>query len=95
MSDTTWFAGDKICCGRRIKSLSVSPTLQRQLSNSRKRRNGTEDTEIYCGEKMDISQLEHEGGNIKENYMKFYKAGGNALLAEVSHCELSHFSRSP
>ena len=30
-----------------------------------------EDTEIYSGEKIDICQPEHEGGNINESYVKF------------------------
>ena len=47
-----------------------------------------EDTEIYSGEKIDVCQPEHEVGKINENYTKFYKAGGDSLLAEASHGEL-------
>ena len=32
-----------------------------------------EDTEIYSGDKIDICQPEHEGGNINESYTKCFK----------------------
>ena len=38
-----------------------------------------EDTEIYSGEKVDVYQPEHEGGNINKSYTKFYKAEQEAI----------------
>ena len=56
-----------------------------------------EDTEIYSGEKVDVYQPEHEGGNINKSYTKFYKAEQEAIPLAFSRglSRRPYFSRSP